>query len=375
MTYQRFSTAASLALLACAAFGSRTAAKQPIDSAYSAKIRELTPTDARWKFTTELVSSLPASATVPTPLKVLGYVPGTLGRLSYVADINKYFDALAAATPNRVKRFSLGKSEEGRESIVVAISDEANIANLEQNRPALGRLADPRGLPPADRARMIKEAKPTYWLSGSIHSPETGSPEMLMELAYRLAVDESDFVKGIRANVITLITPVTEVDGRDRVVDVIKESRALKLGNNAIPLIYWGKYTAHDNNRDGMVMSQNLTRNFLRGFLYWHPTVVHDLHESVPFLYTSTGTGPYNDEYDPIVVDEWHTLAYQEITELTRRGLPGVWTHGFYDGWAPNYTLQAAATLHNSIGRFYETFTSSGAGCTTVRLAATDTSR
>ena len=69
----------------------------------------------------------------------------------------------------------------------------------------------------------------------------------------------------------------------------------------------------------------------------------------MPFLYTSTGTGPYNDEFDPIVVDEWHTLAYQEITELTRRGLPGVWTHGFYDGWAPNYIL-AIANLHNSVG-------------------------
>jgi hypothetical protein len=373
MTARRF--LAAPVLLACALFAPRASAQQPIDSVYTAQIRELTPTDAHWKFTTELVSTLPASASVPTPLKVLGYVPGTLGHLSYVADLNRYFDALAASAPNRVKKFSLGKSEEGRESIVVTISDEANITNLEQNRLALGRLADPRGLAPADRARIIKDAKPVYWLSGSIHSPETGSPEMLMELAYRLAVDESDWVKDIRANVITLITPVTETDGRDREVDVVKESLALKLGNNAIPLIYWGKYTAHDNNRDGMVMSQNLTKNFLRGFLNWHPTVVHDLHESVPFLYTSTGTGPYNDEYDPIVVDEWHTLAYQEITELTRRGLPGVWTHGFYDGWAPNYTLLAVANLHNSIGRFYETFTSSGAGCTTVRLPAADTSR
>jgi len=123
------------------------------------------------------------------------------------------------------------------------------------------------------------------------------------------------------------------------------------------------------------VMSQKLTQNFVAGFLHWKPVVVHDLHESVPFLYTSTGTGPYNDEYDPIVVDEWHTLAYQEITELTRRGLPGVWTHGFYDGWAPNYTLLSVANLHNSIGRFYETFTSSGAGCRTVKLPAADTAR
>ncbi|HEV2641438.1 MAG TPA: hypothetical protein VGT98_01970, partial [Candidatus Elarobacter sp.] len=129
------------------------------------------------------------------------------------------------------------------------------------------------------------------------------------------------------------------------------------------------------NNRDGMVLSQKLSQNVMSTFLHWKPTVVHDLHESVPFLYTSTGTGPYNDEYDPIVIDEWHTLAYQEITELTRRGLPGVWTHGFYDGWAPNYTVLSVGNLHNSIGRFYETYTSSGAGCHTVNLAAADTSR
>src|SRR5438105_7675972 len=166
MTARQFT--APLALVACALVAPCALAQQSVDSAYSRQITELTPTDTRWKFTTELVSSLPASATVPTPLKVLGYVPGTIGRLSYVAELNRYFDALAAAAPTRVKKFSLGKSEEGRESIIVAISDEANIANLEQNRLALGKLADPRGLPAPDRTQIIRTAKPTYWLSGSI---------------------------------------------------------------------------------------------------------------------------------------------------------------------------------------------------------------
>jgi hypothetical protein len=344
----------------------RLAAQQRIDSAYTATIRELTPTDPHWKFTTELVDYLPASRTVPTPLATLGYVPGTVGRLSYVADINRYFRALAQASP-RVRVFSLGQSDEGREMILAAIADEATMARLDEYRTKLGRLADPRGLVAAERARLIRESKPIYWLTGSIHSPETGSPEMLMELAYRLAVDESEFIRKIRSGVITLITPVTEVDGRDRVIDVNALSRSLGLGPTGVSLVYWGKYTAHDNNRDGMVLSQRLTQNVMSGFLKWKPVVLHDLHESVPFLYTSTGTGPYNDEFDPLVVDEWHTLAYQEITELTRRGLPGVWTHGFYDGWAPNYML-AIGNLHNSIGRFYETFTSSGSACRTVKL-------
>ena len=53
-------------------------------------------------------------------------------------------------------------------------------------------------------------------------------------------------------------------------------------------------------------------------------------------------------------------LAYHEIEEMTKRGVPGVWTHGFYDGWAPNYMFYVA-NGHNSIGRFYETFGNGGA--------------
>ena len=90
-------------------------------------------------------------------------------------------------------------------------------------------------------------------------------------------------------------------------------------------------------------------------FFEWHPQVLHDLHESEPYLYISTGTGPYNAWLDPIVVSEWQKMAYNEVEQLTEKGVVGVWTHGFYDGWAPNYMFYVA-NGHNSIGRFYETF-------------------
>ena len=343
------------------------ALQQSVDSAYTARIRELT-TEPR--FNTELTDHLPADARVPSPLKVLGYVPGTVGRLSYVADVTRYFRALDEASP-RVKVFDLGTSDEGRPMIVAAIADSATIERLEQYRAITAALADPRRLSADSAQRLIAAGKAIYYASGSIHSPETGSPEMLMELAYRLAVEETPFIRQIRDSIVTLITPVTEVDGRDRQVDVYRYRKANKnIGPN---LIYWGKYTAHDNNRDGIVMSQVLTRTMMKAFFHWHPTVLHDLHESVPFLYTSTGTGPYNRELDPIVITEWHELAFQEITELTTRGLPGVWTHDFYDGWTPNYMFWVA-NGHNSIGRFYETYTSRGADCHTVQLPTSRTS-
>ena len=347
---------------------------QPVDSAYTARIHELTPTHPQYKFNTDLVDYLPASRTVPTPLAVLGYVPGTIGRLAYSAEAAKYFRAVDAAS-DRVQVISLGKSEEGREMIMGIVADEATMGRLDEYKAILRKLTDPRGLSAAERAQLVAAGKPIYLLSGALHSTETGSPEAMIEMIYRLAVDEGEHIRKIRENVITVIIPVWEVDGRDHYVDFYQQNRRLNLPANAgVGLPYWGKYVAHDNNRDGMALTLELTRSFLKTFLDWRPTVTHDLHESVPFLYTSTGTGPYNTEYDAIQIDEWFSLAYSEITELTRRGLPGVFTYQFYDGWAPNYGL-SIANLHNSIGRFYETYTSSGADCqNSVQLPATATS-
>jgi hypothetical protein len=108
-----------------------------------------------------------------------------------------------------------------------------------------------------------------------------------MELAYRLVVDNSPYVKFIRDNVVTLITPVVEVDGRNRMVDVYNWHLA-HPNQNWPGLVYWGHYVAHDNNRDAIGLSLKLTRNVMNTYLSWKPQVLHDLHESVPYLYDNT---------------------------------------------------------------------------------------
>jgi hypothetical protein len=321
----------------------------PFDEAYAAKIKQYT-TDER--FLTSLVDYLPASSTVPSPLSHFGEIIGAPGILHYTDQIYAYLRELARHSP-RVQVRSIGSTEEGREMIEVIIAAESTLAQLERHRQDLNRLADPRGLSAEEAAELVARAKPIYYLTAGLHSPETGSPEMVMELAFRLAVDESDLVKRIRDNLIVIFTPVTEPDGRDRVVDTYRYREDHK---GVYPeLRYWGKYVAHDNNRDGFGLTLALTRNLLASFLHWKATVMHDLHESVAFLYVSTGTGPYNEYIDPLTIQEWHNLAHEEITELTRRGMPGVWTHNFYTGWAANYLMWVANT-RNSLGRFYETF-------------------
>jgi hypothetical protein len=229
--------------------------QQKNDEAYTAKIREYTTESF---LTTELVDHLPASATVPTPEKVLGYIVGAPNKLTYTKDIYRYMRELEKAS-KRVKVFTIGRSEEGREIMLVAVSDEANIAQLDHYKDLNARLADPRKTTQAEADRITSEAIPFYWLSGSIHSPETGSPEMLMELAYRIAVEDSPMVQNIRKHSIVLITPATEVDGRDRAVDVYNYRKA-NPGKPAPQQVYWGKYVAHDNNRDGLGMALALSR-------------------------------------------------------------------------------------------------------------------
>ncbi|PYP91261.1 MAG: hypothetical protein DMG65_08270 [Candidatus Angelobacter sp. Gp1-AA117] len=336
---------------------------------YNKKIKEYTTEPF---FITELVDHLPLSTCVPAPDAFLHHIVGAPDVLDYTKDINAYMRLLASKSP-RVKVFSIGTSEEGREMLAVIVTDEANMAELNRYKEINARLADPRGLSEAEAQKLIAEDKPIYWADGSIHSPETGAPEMLMELAYRLAVEETPFIQKIRKDSIVMITPIVEVDGHDRMVDVYLQHKK-HPDDQPYPLVWWGHYVAHDNNRDNLGVNLALSRNMLKNFLDWHPTVMHDLHESVPYLYIMTGTGPYNAWLDPIVISEWQEMAYHEIEEMTKRGVIGVWTHGFYDGWAPNYLL-SIANNHNAIGRFYETFGNGGADTRVRTLRPPDTNR
>ncbi len=346
--------------------------QQPIDEEYTKKIREYTTQPF---FSSPLVDYLPASSTVPTPKAVLGDIAGAPGKLPYSSEVYRYMRMLEKAS-RRVKVYSIGTTEEGREMIAVAVSSESNMAKLEENRARLAKLADPRTINMDDTAaeQLVAASVPVYYITGTIHSPETGAPTALMELAYRLAVDESQYIKHIRDGLITLITPIVEVDGRDRQVDVYNWHLA-HPNDNWPPLIYWGHYVAHDNNRDAMGLTLKLTQNVLQTFTGWKAQVLHDLHESVPYLYDNTvGDGPYNAWLDPILTDEWQMLGWNNVSEMTKFGMPGVFTHGTFDTWSPGYLMFIAAT-HNGISRLYETFGNGGADTVERTLSPQEYSR
>ncbi|MGE0881967.1 MAG: M14 family zinc carboxypeptidase [Blastocatellales bacterium] len=339
--------------------------QQQMDEDFGKSIRAWT---TKPEFISPLVDHLPKVAGVPSPKDVLGYHIGQPKKLTYTTDIYRYYRRLAAASP-RVKVINIGQTDEGRECLVVFIANEETIKNLESYRNYLAQLADPRNISEAQAQDILAKAKPIYHLSGGLHSGETGPPEMLMELAYRLAVEDAPIINAIRDNVIVSITPAAEPDGRDRYVDWYYRHKLDETGEDdsmgGPP--YWGKYIFHDNNRD-INYSQVTMRNLLNWYLQWHPPIMHDLHESVPFMYTFSGQAPQQPTLDPILYGELPWFSNFEMSQMIKYGMPGVWTHAFVDMWSPGY-LAFMSSNHNGMIRMYETFGNGGANTMKRRVA------
>ena len=388
---------ASLLFVGAAALGAQQSVTETRDP-HQKQDADFAKDYAQWtsepRYGSPLVDHLPLVKGIPTPKQVLGYYIGAPAKLTYYADILKYYRALARATP-RVKVETIGRSDEGRELVVVWVSSEENIRNLQHNRDNLAKIADPRGLSDEQVKRLIETTKPHYHLMGGLHSGETGPSEMLMELVYRLATETSPLITQIRNNVIVSVTPAADPDGRDRNVDWFYHGLDMEAANPtaapdtaaggrggrgggrggvAGPLPYWGKYVYHDNNRD-----INLSQVSMRAIVDWyftaHPPIIHDLHEAQALMYTYSGGPPQNPNLDPLLFAELPFFSNWELAQMTKWGMPGVYTHAFMDGWSPGY-LGSVAYNHNGMMRMYETQSGreggSGAAAPVVAGAARD---
>src|SRR6266853_4866182 len=303
------------------------------------------------------VSYVPQSDTVPSPEKFFSRIMGAPGELLGTEKTYAYARALAAAS-QRVRLFTIGRSEEGRDIIMLAIADEAGIRDLDRLKAATAALADPRRTDDAAAAKLVLTSRPVYHFNAALHSDETGSTEAMVELAYRLAVSEQPMIQRIRERLIVLINPISNPDGRDKMVDWFYRYLKGKTDRASLPRQsppYWSKYTFVDINRDTHQQTHETTKAVHRMFHEWHPTVVHDLHEGSPLMMTWNGTGPYNPNIDPITYTEFLELSFHEVQTLTAMGMPGVSTWNFGEAFAHLY-LDSVAMNHNSIGRGYETW-------------------
>lgn len=332
---------------------------QQIDEAYVEKIKEFTTDD---RFLPKSLLDVVDHPSIPSPLKHFGHIIGTEGIVHRTTEIYGYYQKLAETSP-LVHMQEMGRTEEDRPFYLIVIGNQESMDKMDHYKSQLAKLADARKTSPEEAEQIIMDSKPVYYVSAGMHATEMGAPEMLMELAYRLVTSDANDIQAIRDNVITVINPISEPDGWDKQVDwYFRYTKGREKFDDGFPRStpYWAKYVFHDNNRDGLQVSQEITKSIFKGFFEFHPTVMLDLHESVPLLYISTGTGPYNEFVDPITQSEWQVMGNHDVAEVSAQGMPGAFTWAFYDGWWPGYGIWVANN-HNSNGRFYETYGNAGA--------------
>ena len=169
---------------------------------------------------------------IRTPDAALGIDVGADRTLADWTQIVRYFHELDAASP-AVRVDSLGLTTQGRPFIMAAISTPANIARLEQIRRAQARLADPRGLS-VDEERAIVASQPSViMISCNIHATEIASSQMAMELAHRLATN--DTLQRALKDVVVLLVPSMNPDGQFMVTDWYRKNVGTQWEGGPIP--------------------------------------------------------------------------------------------------------------------------------------------
>ncbi len=301
-------------------------------------------TDAHAAQSKQRSNKIQPKSAVPAPRDVIGFTPGDDRKLAAWSQIVDYFKRLER-TSDRVKFEELGKTTLGRPFVLATISSPANLARLERYKEIQHKLADPRTFNSndAEAEKLIAEGRTIVMITCGIHSTEVGGNLVSMNIAYKLASDDSSETREILDRCIVLLVPSLNPDG----VDIVKNWYDKTLGTPAegtSPPELYHHYTGHDNNRDWYAFTQvetQLTIDKIQNV--WHPQIVHDIHQQ-----GETGSRfflpPYVDPWEPnvpsIIQAGVNFMGSSMAWELTAEGKAGVVIDGVYDAWTPGRAYQ-----------------------------------
>jgi hypothetical protein len=292
-----------------------------------------------------------AAAQVPSPTDHLGRPLGQDFTLADWSEVSSYYSALAAASPH-VRIEQVGESTEGRPFLAATISSEANLANLAAIRADAARIADPRGLSAAERARLITQGKVVMMISPAMHSNEVAGPQFGMAFAHALATSDEEPWATARERLVVVLLPCTNPDGVDHVVDWYRRTVGTPFEGAGMTRLYQ-RYAGHDNNRDWFMLSLAETRVVTR-LLYseWHPQVYWDVHQQgqrAERMFIPPYRDPLNPNLDQGIITALDALCSRALLDLTREGKAGIATGVTFDMWW-NGGNRNVPVRHNVIG-------------------------
>ena len=301
---------------------------------------------------------------VPTPQAVLGYPLGE--RFTPHHLVMRYVERVAAASP-RVRVDTLGRTIEGREVVLVAVTTPERRARLDAVRAESRRLADPAALGAGGEA-AVRQAPAVVWLGYTVHGNEASGVEAALGMLYQLAAGRDAETRAILDSTVVLIDPVQNPDGHERhAQDALRARGALGVPTAPGAMIHagsWpgarGSHYGFDLNRDWFIQSHPETRSRVAGFLAWMPHVAVDLHEmgSNSTYFFAPPMEPMNQNVPPSVPRWWDTYAAANAAAFDREGWAYFRREG-YDEFYPGYGV-SWPILTGAVGMTFEQASSGG---------------
>ena len=304
-----------------------------------------------------LPGSLSGRAEVPTPISVLGHNPGDDFYLADYEDTVRYFHALAAAAPDRMKMFTVGKTTEGKDIEIAVISSAANLAKLDDYKQIAGRLAHAADLNDQQALELARSSKVIVHIDGGLHADEVAGPQHTMVLAYKLLSAQNDpQIDAILDNVILVLWPTLNPDGQDMVVHWYRKNVGTKYEVSPMPWLYQ-EYVGHDNNRDGYMMNMKEEQVVVKTQLEYSPEIFYCQHQTAPFparIWIPPFSDPISSNISPLVRSWLNLIGANMTAYLNAHDMPGAISEQRFDNWYAGFT-DWAHVFRNEISFFTET--------------------
>ncbi len=301
------------------------------------------------------VPALELAAQVPHPRDVFGFTPGDDYQIATYDQMLEYYRRLDAAS-ERVTMVEMGKSVLGKPMLLLFISSEANLRQLDRWRDISARLARAR-IPDEEARRLANEGKAIVWIDGGMHATERAHAQMTSLLAHKVVTEETAEMRSIRDNVILLLNPVINPDGLDIVANWYLRNRGTPFETTGPPELYH-HYVGHDNNRDWYMLLQPESQAVAK-ILYetWYPQIVYNHHQTSP-RWTRIFTPPFADPINPDipagVISGVNLVGNAMINRFMEEGKDGVVSRLTFDMWW-NGGMRTAPYYHNMVGILTET--------------------
>jgi len=291
----------------------------------------------------------------PSPESQLGFPVGADRKLADWKEIMNYFALLDKAS-DRLQVVELGKSTEGRPLVLAVMTSPQNFARLADILNIQRRLADPRRVHPDSLASYLRRGRAVVMINCSIHSTEIAASQMAMELAYKLASGNDAITQEILDNVILLLSPSSNPDGIQLVVDWYKKYLGTPYEGSGPPWLYH-PYAGHDDNRDWFMLNLAETK-LITAALYqkWFPQILYDVHqmgEKGPRFFFPPFYEVSNPNIDPILLRAIMQIGGHVTTDLAAQGFTGVATEWTFDTWWHG-GMRSAPYFHNVVGLLSE---------------------